>query len=68
MGEFSERELSLLRLLAEGENNRDIAAKLHLSEQTVKNLLSEHLSQAGRERPAEAVAVAMRTGMIRQGE
>ena len=34
LGEFSERELSLLRLLAEGESNHSVAARLHLSQQT----------------------------------
>ena len=65
LGEFSERELSLLRLLAEGENNHSIAARLHLSEQTVKNLLSDIYRKLGVRSRAEAVAVALRQGVIR---
>jgi DNA-binding NarL/FixJ family response regulator len=65
LGEFSERELSLLRLLAEGENNRTIAARLHLSQQTVKNLLSDIYRKLGVRSRAEAVAVALRQGVIR---
>ena len=66
-GEFSERELSLLRLLAEGENNRSIAARLHLSQQTVKNLLSDIYRKLGVRSRSEAVAVALRQGVIRLG-
>lgn len=68
LGEFSERELSLLRLLAEGENNRSIAARLHLSEQTVKNLLSDIYRKLGVRTRSEAVAVALRQGVIRLEE
>ena len=57
--------MSLLRLLAEGENNRSIAARLHLSEQTVKNLLSDIYRKLGVRTRSEAVAVALRQGVIR---
>jgi DNA-binding NarL/FixJ family response regulator len=63
---LSGRDLNLLRLLAAGEKNRSIAAKLHLSEQTIKNLLSSLYDKLGVTSRAEAVAVALRTGVIRQ--
>jgi len=54
-----------LRLLAEGENHRDMAAKRHLSEQTIKNLLSDIYRKPGVRSRAEAVAVALQQGVIR---
>lgn len=44
---FSERELAVLRLIAQGSNNREIASTLHLSEGTVKNHVTRILSQLG---------------------
>ncbi len=37
---FSDRELTILRLLGTGKNNKEIAKSLHLSEGTVRNHLS----------------------------
>ena len=37
---LSEREQSVLRLLADGLSNKEIAIKLCLSEKTVRNILS----------------------------
>jgi DNA-binding NarL/FixJ family response regulator len=42
---FSDRELEILRLIAQGKNNRQIAQLLHLSEGTVKNYISQIISQ-----------------------
>lgn len=44
---LTERELDVLRLLATGANNREIAEKLVVSEGTVKNHVSSILSQLG---------------------
>ena len=63
---LSGRDLDLLRLLAAGEHNRDIAGKLHLSPQTVKNLLSDIYRKLDVRSRSEAVAVALRKGLIRQ--
>jgi len=65
-GDFSARELTLLRLLAKGATNRRIAASLHLSEQTVKNLLSGLYAKLGVSSRMEAVAIALRKGTIQQ--
>ena len=43
--ELSERELSILTLVAKGMNNKEIAAQLYLSEGTVRNYLSSLLSR-----------------------
>ena len=43
--ELSERELEVLRLIADGCSNADIAARLVLSEKTVKGHVSNMLSK-----------------------
>jgi DNA-binding NarL/FixJ family response regulator len=42
---LSERELDVVRLLAEGHSNREIAGTLYLAEGTVKNLVTSVLSK-----------------------
>jgi DNA-binding NarL/FixJ family response regulator len=42
---LSERELEVVRLLADGHSNREIAKKLFLAEGTVKNLVTSVLSK-----------------------
>ena len=44
---FSDRELEVLKLLAEGMSNREIAETLFLSEGTIKNHITRILSQLG---------------------
>lgn len=43
--EISERELEIIRLIADGMSNREIASKLFLSEGTVRNYLSSILDK-----------------------
>lgn len=44
---FSNRELEVLILLAQGKNNREIAQALHITEGTVKNHITRILCQLG---------------------
>ena len=44
---LSERELEVLRLLADGRSNREIAAPLFLAEGTVKNHVTNVLAKLG---------------------
>jgi len=44
---FSEKQMKILRLLADGCSNRDIAEKAYLTEGTVKQYVSEILSKLG---------------------
>ena len=44
---LSERELAILRELAKGATNREIAARLHLAEGTVKNYVTTILQKLG---------------------
>ncbi|GCD95032.1 response regulator [Embleya hyalina] len=46
-GVLTERETEVLRLIATGSTNREIASRLHLSEGTVKNHISRILSRLG---------------------
>lgn len=61
---LSAREIEVLRLVADGQSNKEIGAALALSALTVKS----HLSRVGRKLNtgdrAEMVALAMRSGMI----
>ncbi|MCI8292417.1 MAG: response regulator transcription factor [Hespellia sp.] len=43
--EINERELDIIRLIAEGYSNKEIAARLFLSEGTVRNYLSSILNK-----------------------
>lgn len=47
LAELSPRELEVLRLIASGANNREIAEKLYISERTVKNHVTSILSCLG---------------------
>ena len=44
---FSPREVDILRLLAGGYSNREIARTIHLAEGTVKNYVSDILAKLG---------------------
>jgi DNA-binding NarL/FixJ family response regulator len=44
---FNDRERAVLKLLAEGNSNREIAKQLHFTEGTVKNYISRILGQLG---------------------
>ena len=61
---FSARELEMLRYLAAGLGNREIAQKMFLSEQTVKNDLSDVYRRLGVDNRTEAVATGLRIGLI----
>ena len=55
-GGLTEREIEVLRLIAQGATNREIAGQLVISEGTVKNHISNILSLLGlRDRTQEAI-------------
>ena len=61
---FNEREVSILRLLAGGYSNREIAKAVFLSEGTVKNYVSEILDKLGTRDRTRAVLKAITLRII----
>lgn len=61
---LTEREREILQLLAAGHDNRTIAARLHLSEKTVGNRLSEIFQKLGVSNRTQAAMVAIQRGLI----
>jgi DNA-binding NarL/FixJ family response regulator len=61
---LSPRERDVLRLVAAGTTNRDIAAALDVSGETVKTLLNRTFTKLGVHRRAEAVATAHKLGIL----
>ncbi|MGP9537741.1 response regulator [Brachybacterium sp. AOP43-C2-M15] len=61
---LTERETDVLRLVAEGYSNREIAGVLHLAEGTVKNHLSVILQKTGARDRTNAVLRALREGLL----
>jgi DNA-binding NarL/FixJ family response regulator len=57
---LSKRELEVLKLIGKGQNNSEIALKLHLSEGTVKNYVTQILSKLGMRDRIQAALWAQR--------
>jgi DNA-binding NarL/FixJ family response regulator len=68
LGQLSEREREILVWMARGLSNRDLAAKLFVSETTVKTHVSSVLSKLGLSSRVQAVVVAYEAGVVRPGE
>ncbi|MDW8147952.1 MAG: response regulator transcription factor [Roseiflexaceae bacterium] len=64
--DLSEREREVLVLLAQGLSNRDIARRLHITEGTVKNHVSNILAKLQAENRTQAAAIARREGLMGQ--
>lgn len=59
------RELSALRLMADGKSNKEIANTLAISERTVKTHLGHLFEKLGVTSRTEAIKVANRRGLVR---
>lgn len=64
--ELSERELEVLKLIADGMSNAEMAAKLFLSEKTVKGHVSNILSKLHLADRTQAAVYAWREGIVRK--
>ncbi|KOV82546.1 LuxR C-terminal-related transcriptional regulator [Nocardia sp. NRRL S-836] len=62
--EFTEREVEVLRLTADGCNTAEIAARLHLSERSIKQTVFGITTRLHFRNRSHAVAYALRTGVI----
>ncbi|HJX90516.1 MAG TPA: response regulator transcription factor [Pyrinomonadaceae bacterium] len=61
---LTERETHVLREVASGNRNRDIAQKLFISEETVKVHVKHIMEKLGASDRTEAVAIGVRRGII----
>ncbi|MFC5370175.1 response regulator [Arcanobacterium bovis] len=61
---LSSREIDVLRIVAQGRSNREIAKELFVTEATVKTHLVHAFSKLGAESRTEAVALARKHGFI----
>ena len=61
---FTDREIAVLRLVAEGLDTSEIARELSYSERTIKNVIHDVTSRLQLRNRSQAVAYAMREGLI----
>ncbi|HYB00422.1 MAG TPA: response regulator transcription factor [Ktedonobacteraceae bacterium] len=62
--ELTERETEVLRLMAQGQANKEIARSLNISEKTVKVHVSNILSKLGVQSRTQATLYAIRFGLV----
>jgi len=61
---LTERETEVLRLLARGESNKQIARQLHITDKTVKTHVSNIFSKLGVQSRTQATLYAVRVGLV----
>lgn len=66
--ELSTRELEVLRLIAVGKSNKEIAGRLFVSEGTVKGHVNHILAKLGANGRTEATRIAIKRGLVRPSD
>ncbi len=61
---LSQREITILQRVAEGDRNKEIAARLSLSEETIKSHMKNILEKLGASDRTQAVSIAVRRGIM----
>lgn len=64
VGQLSQRELEVLKLMVEGYSNPEIAAALYLSPNTVKTHVRGIMNKLAVDDRVQAAVVALRTGLV----
>lgn len=67
VNDLSERELEILKLLAQGLTNAEIAERLFLTKGTVRNYISSILAKLDVEDRTQAAILAVRHGLVESG-
>ena len=64
--DLTDREIEVLRIASQGDSNKEIAAELYLSVNTVRNHMQHVLNKLGAHSKLEATAIAARIGILRR--
>jgi len=62
--DLSKREIEILKLIAQGFSNADVAKKLHLTKGTVRNYMSSILSKLDVSDRTQAAVLAIKYGLV----